>query len=236
MWLLLPMKDFGTAKSRLSGLLTADERSRLALAMATDMLAAVTAHRGFQKVVVCSRDSRAKAMAHAHGAEFLDETRVEYPALDEVINHAVGQLQANGAIDVAVMHCDLPLLARAEIDRFLAVHRNAGTRAVTIAPDRRHLGTNLLAWRPPSDFSVQYGADSFRQHCELARSLNFELNVCELPGGGFDIDNPDDLRALALDPRLAMSPATRLLIAQNELMRGKPSRLPQQEAAAGAPG
>lgn len=217
MWLLLPIKAFHLAKQRLSGLLSVSERSRLAQAMATDVLNVVKQHAGFEHVVVCSGDPAVESMARLHGAAFLDETSFGCDGLDQVVNRAADRMFAEGAGGLAVIHCDLPLLTCEELDRFLAVHGGGDAPAVTITPDRWRGGTNLLAWRPHAEFSAQYGTNSFRRHCELARRCGASVQVCELPGAGLDIDEPDDLRAFALDPRLDLAPATRRYLSDSGL-------------------
>jgi 2-phospho-L-lactate/phosphoenolpyruvate guanylyltransferase len=119
---------------------------------------------------------------------------------------------------LAVIHCDLPLLTCRELDRFLTVHSGGEPNAVTIAPDRWRRGTNLLAWSPLAEFSAQYGTNSFRRHCELARQCGASVQVCELPGAGLDIDEPDDLRAFALDKRLDRAPETRCYLSDSGLL------------------
>ena len=218
MWLLLPIKAFDSAKSRLSNLLTTSERSELAQAMAADVLSTVAHHPAFSRVVVCSGDQRAQTLADAYNADFLDDLPSENTGLDQSVHHAVGRLLADGVTELAVIHCDLPLLTRTEIDHFVNIHQRGEGRSMTITPVRRRLGTNLLAWRPLAGFSTQYGEDSFRRHCDLAHRLALHVNFCPSPGGALDIDTLDDLQAFLLDPRRDLGLLTRRCLARHGLI------------------
>lgn len=200
MQVLLPLKEFAAAKQRLSGLLSAAERAHLFQAMVEDVLGVLTTHADIERVVVCSRDHSAQWLASHYDIEFLDESILGASDLNSAVNTAVQHLADDGCSDVLVVHGDLPLLSADDISSFLAQHRRAGAAAVTIAPDRRRSGTNLLAWRPLSLFSACYGVDSFMLHCAQARQLEIESTICDLPGARCDIDEPEDLLFLIAQP------------------------------------
>lgn len=210
---LLPLKEFAAAKQRLSGLLSAAERAQLFQAMVEDVLAVLTAHSGIERVVICSRDHSALWLARYYAVEFIDEAELQRCDelrrgeelrcreelkcwdLNSAVNLASSWLREQQD-DVVVVHGDLPMLHSDDISEFLRAHRNGAESAVTVAPDRRRSGTNLLAWRSLSRFSAQYGVDSFSRHCEHARELGVAPTVCDLIGASCDIDEPEDLGLL----------------------------------------
>ena len=200
MQVLLPLKEFAAAKQRLSGLLSAAERAHLFQAMVEDVLGVLTTHADIERVVVCSRDHSAQWLASHYDIEFLDESMLGANDLNSAVNTAAQRLAAEGCDDLLVVHGDLPLLSVDDISSFLAQHRRAGATAVTMAPDRRRSGTNLLAWRPLPLFSVCYGVDSFALHCAQARQLEIEPTICDLSGARCDIDEPEDLLFLIAQP------------------------------------
>lgn len=203
MQVLLPLKEFAAAKQRLAGVLSAPERAQLFEAMVDDVLNVLTAHPAIEQVVICSRDRAAVWLARYYEVEFWHEDQLcAGGGLNGVVNAAAQRFAARGVSDLMVVHGDLPLLCDDDISSFIASHslakRNtqAGS-AVTIAPDRRRSGTNLLAWRALPEFTTRYGADSFQQHSAQAQALRAALTVCDLAGARCDIDEPEDLLLLA---------------------------------------
>lgn len=195
MQVLLPLKEFAAAKQRLAGILSAAERAQLFEAMVEDVLQVLTQHSSITRIAICSRDQAARWLASYYGVEFIDESALPAFDLNEAVNSAASEIFARGENDLLVVHGDLPLLSAADITAFLSAHNNENI-AVTIAPDRRGTGTNLLAWRGLSQFITHYGENSFQHHCAQARELNVEPTICNLAGARCDIDEPDDLSTL----------------------------------------
>lgn len=208
MQILLPLKEFAAAKQRLAGVLSAAERAQLFEAMIEDALQVLTQHSAIQKIAICSRDQAARWLANYYGVEFIDETQWPVRDLNTAVNTAARELFARGENDVLIVHGDLPLLSATDISGFLQVHSAHNAPAVTIAPDRRGTGTNLMAWRALPNFVTRYGENSFSQHCAHAREFNIEPTICDLPGARCDIDNPDDL-LLLLEQRAPANTATK---------------------------
>lgn len=193
---LLPLKEFAAAKQRLSGLLAAAERAQFFQAMVEDVLCVLTAHRDIERVVICSRDHSAVWLAHFYGIEFLDECTLQSSDLNGAVNEAVAALRRQSGNDILVVHGDLPMLRSNDISEFVKAHCNGAESAVTLAPDRRRSGTNLLAWRSLPDFVAQYGIDSFPRHCRHALELGVTPTVCNLIAASLDIDEPEDIALL----------------------------------------
>jgi 2-phospho-L-lactate guanylyltransferase (CobY/MobA/RfbA family) len=64
---------------------------------------------------------------------------------------------------------------------------------VTIVPDRRDDGTNVLALPVGSGFRFAYGPGSSRRHAAEARRVGLPVRVVREPRRGWDVDVPDDL-------------------------------------------
>ena len=206
---LLPLKEFAAAKQRLSGLLSAAERTQLFQAMVEDVLSVLTAHNDIERVVICSRDHSAVWLARYYEIEFLDEAALHCHDLNGAVNAAAAWLHKQDCADLLVVHGDLPMLHQYDISEFLRAHCNAAEHAVTMACDRRRRGTNLLAWRPLQNFSAQYGIDSLQRHCHQAHTLGATPTVCDLPGARCDIDEPEDLALLLQNNRRDIAINTR---------------------------
>jgi 2-phospho-L-lactate guanylyltransferase len=200
MQILLPLKEFAAAKQRLAGVLSSAERAQLFEAMVEDVLHVLTAHPSAGNIAICSRDQAARWLASYYGIEFIDEAKLLTCNLNETVYAASREVFARGENNLVVVHGDLPLLSANEFAEFLQTHNNRQASAVTIAPDRRASGTNLLAWRALPDFTTCYGENSFRRHCGQAKTLNVEPAICDLPGACCDIDEPEDLLRLLSQP------------------------------------
>jgi 2-phospho-L-lactate guanylyltransferase len=175
---LVPVKAFTSAKARLSGVLTGEQRVALARWTAERVLVAAGELPAY---VACDSESVAE-WAEAHGATVLWRPGV---GLNTAVDDSVAHLGTLGVDTVVVAHGDLPRpspLARVALD---------GT--VSLVPDRRRDGTNVVAVPTGSAFRFAYGAGSFRRHLDLAIALGLPVRVVRDPLLALDIDTPDDL-------------------------------------------
>ena len=191
MWVVVPVKRFSNAKTRLASLLTAAERESLAQAMLNDVLSAITASRLASGVVVVSREVRARYSVERAGGLFLEESGA---GLSAAIAQGGHWLATHGQRDMLMLPGDVPLVSAHEIDAVLAAHR--GAPAVTLVPDREHTGTNALAVSPCDAIPLAFGSDSFARHRDAALAAGVTPEVLFLPGLALDLDNPMDLQTL----------------------------------------
>lgn len=183
--MLVPVKSFDRAKLRLAGALTAVDRALLARVMATRVVHAAGA---LPVAVVCDDPGV------ADWARDLGALVVEAPGrgLNRAVHAGVERLCAAGARRVVVAHGDLALAVE-----LTWVARFAG---VTLVPDRRDDGTNVLCLPTSHPFGFSYGAGSFRRHAHEARRLGLPLRVVREPLLAYDVDLPADLLPLAATP------------------------------------
>ena len=228
---VVPVKDLGDAKQRLSALLGPPERQALYRAMLTDVLHALAAARGLREVLVVTRDAAAIELAQRLGMTVLSE-----PSNDghtAASNRGASALAARGAPGMLQIPGDLPLLESDDIDFLIAAHRAAP--AVTIAPSRDRRGSNAVASSPPDLLPLRFGEDSFYPHMDRARALGVEPQIVERDGFAFDVDTPDDL--LAVLPHLRDGHTRRYLEQSGlwqELSQGARSLEPTTPAANGS--
>lgn len=176
------MKAFGLAKVRLAPALRAPERAALARAMAASVLRAAAP---LPAAVVCD-DADVAAWAADHGAQVV---WAPGRGLDGAVAEGVAALVRQGAARVIVAHADLPLAAR-----LAWVARFAG---VTLVPDRRDDGTNVICVPGAVPFPFSYGPGSFSRHAAAAFALDIPLRVVREPRLGRDVDVPADLAVAA---------------------------------------
>ncbi len=178
---LIPVKAFDRAKSRLASSLDPAQRARLARAMAT---AVASAAAPLPVTVVCDDDDVAR-WAESVGASVELTPGV---GLNGAVAEAVERLRVRGVARVVVAHGDLPF-ARS-FEHFLD---GAGSDEIVVVPDRRRHGTNVLSVPTDAGFRFAYGSGSLDRHLAEAERLGHPVRVLTLDDLGWDIDEPEDL-------------------------------------------
>jgi 2-phospho-L-lactate guanylyltransferase len=175
---LIPIKAFHQAKQRLEARLSTHDRQRLARWTAERVLSAAGELPAY---VVCDDDEVA-AFATDHGATVLWE---EHQGLNGAVANGVDTLALRGHQHVIVVHGDLPRPAS------LAPLARAAT--VTLVPDLRMDGTNVLSFPTRSGLTIAYGAGSFQRHLSAAAATGIAVWVVHDRFLALDIDHPADL-------------------------------------------
>ncbi len=201
---LIPIKAFTQAKVRLAGVLSNDERRRLATRMAAEVIRAA----GALPVHVVCDDEDVAEWARTQGAEVVWAPGF---GLNGAVGYGVEVLAAAGISRVIVSHADLPLAA--DLTSLLDLRPNEPVSptpdppsidTVTLVPDRRRDGTNVVVVPAAAGFHFSYGQGSFRSHCEEAARLGLRVRVTEPAELTLDIDLPSDLALLPSDWRTAL--------------------------------
>jgi 2-phospho-L-lactate guanylyltransferase len=182
---LVPVKAFNQAKRRLGSSLADGDRVRLVRAMASHVLSACAP---LPVAVVCDDDTVAQ-WATDLGATVLWEPG---KGLNGAVEAGVARLAATGTTWITVAHGDLP---RAEGLGMLAPFDG-----VTLVPDRRDDGTNVLRLPAALPFGFAYGPGSFHAHRAEATRLGVPVRVLRHPGLAYDVDWPDDVSELIHHP------------------------------------
>jgi 2-phospho-L-lactate/phosphoenolpyruvate guanylyltransferase len=178
---LVPVKAFRNAKVRLAPALSAAERAALAQKMATRV---VESAAGLPVAVVCD-DLEVAAWARQLGALVIWEPG---RGLNGAVQEGVARLRAAGTGLVAVAAGDLPLATDLRwVTRF---------SGVTIVPDRRRDGTNVIGVPTDAGFTFSYGPGSFARHLDEAKRIGRPVRVVHSSALAWDVDGPDDLVAV----------------------------------------
>ena len=180
---VVPIRCFSGALSRLSGVLDDNRRAELMRRMAARVVAAAAPYPTF----VATDDAAVSAWACYVGASPMP---VGQPGLSAAAAIAVNRLAADGVERVVVAHADLVLA------RTLSPVVGPG---LVIAPDRSRDGSNVVCIPAAAGFCFAYGADSFRRHVAEAERLGIPVTVIDVPTLAVDIDSPVDLLSLPAD-------------------------------------
>lgn len=175
---VVPVKAFTAAKLRLASALDPSERATLARQLADVVVAAAAP---LPVVVVCD-DDEVRDWAIAAGADV-----VWCPArgLNGAVADGVAALRDRGFAQAIVAHADLPLATE--------LAWVADFPGVTVVPDRRRDGSNVVAVPTGAGFDFAYGAGSFARHRAETTRLGLPLRIVDDPALRWDVDLPDDL-------------------------------------------
>lgn len=193
LWAIVPVKPLRRGKSRLSPVLSEDDRAQLNQRLLIRTIDVLKEIPELGDVLVVSRDPEALALARDHGARTLQEDGA--PHLNVALERATVVAKSYMAESVLILPADLPLISKPDIAAMLDAGRQEPV--VVIAPDHRHEGTNALFINPAGLIEYDFGQGSFDRHCERARAAGAELKVLELQTLARDIDVPEDLPFLA---------------------------------------
>jgi 2-phospho-L-lactate guanylyltransferase len=203
-WAIIPVKPLNRAKSRLSDVLTPEERQRLAERMLRHMLEVIQAVPQIIGTLVISRDNKVLAIAREYNALTVQESGS--PELNKALTRATQVVSTWRADSVIILPADLPLIQPEDISQMIHKGQQRGV-SVVIATDHQQDGTNALFIRPPGVIPYAFGQNSFTTHCEMAREADINLYIYESERVSLDIDLPEDLeyyRQLASEMDLAL--------------------------------
>jgi 2-phospho-L-lactate guanylyltransferase len=189
-WAIIAVRGLEQAKSRLGGLLDAEERHDLVSRLLGRAIEAATSSSRIAGTIVVSSDPAALQLARAAGAvPVADEDGGLNPALELARTEAV----ARGATALVVLPADLPWLDRETLDAVLeAAAGVAGDPFVALVPDRHGTGTNVLIMAPPGAIAFAFGPGSRSDHAAAAVAAG--ATYVELGGPlDIDLDTPEDL-------------------------------------------
>jgi len=218
-WGLVPLNNLAQAKSRLEPVLGSDGRRALMLAMAEDVLSALCAVAGIERVLLVSSEPEAGTLLRDWPIE------VFYCADHEGLNHeleqAVAYAASQGAERVLIVHADLPWLQPGTLQRFIA---NCPSGAICAASCKLGSGTNGLLLPLPLPLPLVFGANSLQRFRDAAAAAGLGLRVVEDQRLSLDIDSPadfDQLRAAQAGGLLPGAKTHRLLASMGHSAGGK---------------
>lgn len=182
---LIPVKGFADAKFRLAPTLGPVARAELARSLAAGVVAAADP----LPVWIACDDVEVATWARTLNASVVWTPGL---GLNGAVQAGVDHIGRLGATEVIVAHGDLPLAT--------GLTDLAGFDGVTIVPDRRADGTNVLVVPADTGFRFSYGPRSFARHLAEAETRRFAIRVVRSDDLAWDIDLPSDLDDFAARP------------------------------------
>lgn len=167
---VVPFKTVN-AKSRLSAILTAEERARLARLMLDD-ITGVLREAGMKVVLLTTSPFR-------YDAEVVVSEKDLNPALNDFLSSETGP--------VMIIMADIPLITVKNVRDMLASPAD-----VVISPGRGG-GTNVQYIKEPRKYHVDYYGASFLDHMRIARDSGLTVEVFDSFNASSDVDEAQDL-------------------------------------------
>ncbi|OJX41435.1 MAG: 2-phospho-L-lactate guanylyltransferase [Chloroflexi bacterium 44-23] len=189
LWVIIPVKPLRRSKSRLSNVLTEDERTLLNFNMLENTLGILKGIKNIDAIFVISRDPRALTLARTYGAKTIQEDGE--PGLNLALKRAVVIAKTYSVQSILLLPADIPLITESEVKSI--INKLSTSPMMVISPDRHMNGTNILLVSPIDLIEFSFGPGSFERHVRQAQMKNATIEVLQLSSTALDIDSPEDL-------------------------------------------
>ncbi len=173
---LIPFK-LVNPKTRLSCVLSQEEREAFARAMLDDVIYAIK-DANCSPVVV--------------GTELFDSEYIQIAVSDADLNQALNSLLPQSIGAILIIMADLPLANADAIRRVIATKND-----IALVPGRGG-GTNVIYIKEPQRFHVDYYGMSFLKHVKIAQDAGLSCEVIDSFRLHTDIDEKEDLVELLI--------------------------------------
>ena len=193
LWAIVPVKPLRRGKSRLSAILSEEERNQLNQHLFTHTIEVLKKVDAISDILVVSRDSYVLTQSREMGVRTVTENGT--PELNNALLRASLFSKNFSTEGVLIVPADLPLLTAQDVDDFL--QQRTQPPMIVITPDRRQEGTNMLLIDPPDLLTFSFGKNSFHRHCSLAESRGAHVIVHESERIALDLDIPADYELLS---------------------------------------
>ena len=190
------IKDFDTAKTRLAAALDPHQRRIGAI---THARRAIEAALEVAPTLAICGSADAAALASDCGCDFVLE---ENPS-GQNLAASTGLYEASrrGFLSALILSSDLPLISADAIREMLTLATATSGPIVIAAAATGRLGTNALLVRPPEGFGLHFGDASLPRFAAEAKKGDRAFHVHHSQALALDIDEPADLDLLAAHQR-----------------------------------
>lgn len=188
---VIPVRDFADAKSRLEPLLGASRRAAVARWLCERTLRFFRERMPEQDVLVVTASDAIAQLAGSYGAAVLRES--QSTGMSAAAQLAAEWSRAQGYDSQLLIPADIAQLDEAELRALINHPRPFPSVLISPAHDR---GTNALLTTPPDILPFQFGLNSSDQHWNAAHRRGITCSLIHLPKLRFDIDTPADFSAL----------------------------------------
>jgi 2-phospho-L-lactate guanylyltransferase len=189
---IVPVKPLRRGKSRLSGILSVEERTKLNRNMLSNMLNCVRNVSQIDYFIVISYDPTTLALARELGAKTVLESRITN--LNRALRKATAAAKAFNSTQVLILPADLPMINKVDLNSFIQLRGKPPE--IIISSDYRQNGTNALLVNPIGSLDYDFGEWSFKKHIEQAERKRLRIGISNIESFKYDLDIPEDLELL----------------------------------------
>jgi len=193
--IVIPAKDPARAKERLAPILTAEQRSRLALMLFDRVLRIFKGLSQQYHILVVTDSDRMEERAARQSVTVLRET--EATGETQAVEMATAWSVANGFRSQMVVPADMPNLSPADLATLLNTPRE--NPSVILCPATGDDGTNAIVTTPPHVIPFRFGQRSFPDYRTRAAERQVPCRVVRLSSLVLDLDTPEDLALFLAD-------------------------------------
>ena len=191
---VIPIKNLHFAKSRLSNILTPQQRKSLVLYLLNITIKTLKESQFISEIIIVSSDKAIQRFCVKNNLRFIRDS-------DNGVNNAVrlaDRYCIDNDIDAnIIIPQDLPLLSVNEIDEICNISKKY-IKCIIICPSKRFDGTNILFRKPPDVIKTFYDDNSYINHLKEALKFNIPIESLDLDKLKLDIDTKEDLIELSL--------------------------------------
>lgn len=218
MQVVVPVKSFAHAKSRLGAILDGALRRQLARAMARSVLTELASLGDLRRILVVSSEPEMRGFCRKAGLDYLWDDGAG--GLNAALAAGESALRLDEGEPLAVVCADLPFFRAAEFERMRTVHAGLGPVGFTLASDQYRRGTNVRIASVPGGVPYRFGENSAALHLREARRRGVPCRLFESEAFGLDLDTPADVYDVVRRPDTAEKAADGVLSA---LLDGLPA-------------
>ncbi|MCL7412806.1 MAG: 2-phospho-L-lactate guanylyltransferase [ANME-2 cluster archaeon] len=188
---VIPFKK-DNAKSRLSGVLSKNQREEFAMKMLHDVVNALLESDVFTDIdILHSSISSIINNNYPSNVNLL----VSDKNLNNALNEYLEKASSHTNDEILIIMADMPLVTKKQIHQMIGLKGD-----VIIAPGSRG-GTNALLIRRPDEFRVDYYGISFLDHVRISKEAGLDVDIFDSFMVSTDMDEPNDLIELLIHGR-----------------------------------
>jgi 2-phospho-L-lactate guanylyltransferase len=189
-FIIVPFKNYKSAKSRMRKDLSDEETEKIVENMLRHVLTEVSKSQMSDASFLITKDEEAISLAKQIGVETIEEK--EQINESTSVDLATKILIRRGATSVLRIPGDLPLLTYNDIDSVF--RESIETNSCILVPSKSGKGTNAILRRPPDIIKSCFGEDSLRKHKKEFDRKQVQYKIVKNKNIELDLDCLEDLQ------------------------------------------
>jgi 2-phospho-L-lactate guanylyltransferase len=187
---VVPVREFGESKQRLSSTLTRAQRSDLTLVLLSKVLRELQHSRIDRIILVAADVDEVRKLTPYFSKVVITNESIHHGGVNSAIRDGLHRIPQIWETKVLLLPTDLPLITSSAVDRAINLLDNY---EMIINPSERKDGTNLMGFRASLPIELYYDNNSVANHIAEAQRLGFKYLSIEWKEFVTDFDDEKDL-------------------------------------------